>query len=190
MLCRKVNLFIKADKNLSAEPIILVYFREKTMTKHTRLSSSIALPLLFLAVFLFTGCASQTGGSFSSSQARTANTVLMGTITQLNSAVIDNNASGVGAIGGAVAGGVAGSTVGGGRGRTLATLGGALAGAAAGHAIENRINTRNALEITVRLDNGQILSTVQELGDEERSFNVGDRVRVLRGSDGSTRVRR
>lgn len=160
------------------------------MTKHTKLPSSMVLPLLLLAAFILTGCASQTGGSFSTGQARTANTVLMGTITQLNTAVIDNNASGVGAVGGAVAGGVAGSTLGSGRGRTLATLGGALAGAAAGHAIENRINTRNALEITVRLDNGQLLSVVQELGDEERSFNVGDQVRVLRGSDGSTRVRR
>jgi hypothetical protein len=35
-----------------------------------------------------------------------------------------------------------------------------------------------------------MISVVQELGPEERSFLVGDRVRVLRGSDGTTRVRR
>jgi len=135
-------------------------------------------------------CASQTGGSYSSSQTRSPQTVTMGTITQLNEAFISNDASGVGTLGGAVVGGVAGSTLGGGRGRILTTLGGAVLGGLLGTGVEKAVNSKDALDITVKLDNGQMLSIVQELGTEERSFAVGDRVRVLRANDGSARVRR
>lgn len=146
--------------------------------------------LVVLACLALAACASQTGGSFTSSQARTAQTVVTGEIIQLDAAFIDNNASGLGALGGAVVGGVAGSTLGGGRGRVLTTLGGAIIGGLAGTGIERSLNSRDAVDITVRLDNGQVLSIVQELGAEERAFAVGDRVRVLRGADGSARVRR
>jgi outer membrane lipoprotein SlyB len=70
------------------------------------------------------------------------------------------------------------------------TLGGAVIGALAGTGVEKALNSKDALEITVNLDNGQTLSVVQELGAEERSFVVGDRVRVLRGGGDSARVRR
>ncbi len=146
--------------------------------------------LLLIASLAFAGCASQTGSTFSSSQARTAQTVQMGTITALNNATIQDNASGLGAGAGAIAGGVAGSTIGGGRGRVLGVLGGAAVGAAAGHAIENRVRTTDGIEITVKLDDGTTLSVVQERGEEERGMRVGDRIRLLRGSDGSARVRR
>ena len=141
-------------------------------------------------LMLLASCASQTGGSFTSSQARTAQTVTMGTITQLDAAYIDNNVSGLGTLGGAVVGGVAGSTMGGGRGRVLTTLGGAVLGGLLGTGIEKAVNSKDAVDVTVQLDNGQTLSIVQELGAEERTFAVGDRVRVLRGNDGSARVRR
>lgn len=147
--------------------------------------------IIVLFAFLALGaCASQTGGSFSSGQARTAQSVMMGEIIQLDAAFIDNDATGLGALGGAVVGGVAGSTIGGGRGRVLSTLGGAVIGGLAGTGIERSLNSRDAIDVTVRLDNGQVLSIVQELGSEERTFSVGDRVRVMRGADGSARVRR
>ncbi|MFY9942015.1 MAG: hypothetical protein WAK57_07565, partial [Desulfobacterales bacterium] len=66
----------------------------------------------------------------------------------------------------------------------------ALLGAGAGQMAEGAARRSPALEITVRLENGQMMSVVQELGAEERTFAIGDSVRVLRGSDGSTRVRR
>lgn len=146
--------------------------------------------LLLLASLTFAGCASQTGSTFSSNQARTVQTVQMGTITALNNATIQNQASGLGAGAGAIAGGVAGSTIGGGSGRIFGALGGAAVGAAAGHAIESRARTSDAVEITVKLDDGTTLSVVQERGEEERGMRVGDRIRLLRGSDGSARVRR
>ena len=146
--------------------------------------------VFFVAILLFSGCASQTGKSYTSSQTRQANIVYMGVITHLNAAYIDNNPTGVGALGGAVVGGVVGSTMGANRGRLLMTLGGAIIGALAGTGVEKTLTNKDALEITVSLDNGQVLSVVQELGEEERSFAIGDRVRVLRGSGDSARVRR
>lgn len=146
--------------------------------------------VLLFALLVLGACASQTGGSFTSGQARSAQTVSMGEIIQLDAAFIDNDASGLGTLGGAVVGGVAGSTIGGGRGRVLSTLGGAVVGGLVGTGIERSLNSRDAIDVTVRLDNGQVLSVVQELGSEERTFTVGDRVRVIRGSDGSARVRR
>lgn len=146
--------------------------------------------MLLLACLTLGACASQTGGSFTSGQARTAQTVTMGEIIQLDAAFINNDATGLGTLGGAVVGGVAGTTVGGGRGRTLSTLGGAVIGGLAGTGIERAVNSSDAIDITVRLENGQVLSIVQAMGDEERSFSVGDRVRVIRGADGSARVRR
>ena len=149
---------------------------------------------LLAAILLLAGCASQTGSSYTSSQTRHASTVYMGTITHLNAAYIDNNPTGVGTLGGAVVGGVVGSAAGSPRwsrsGRTLMTLGGAVIGALAGTGVEKALNSKDALEITVSLDDGDTLSVVQELGAEERSFAVGDRVRVLRGSGDSARVRR
>ena len=145
---------------------------------------------ILLACLILGACAPKTGASFSSGQARTAQSVTMGKIIQLDAAFINDDSSGLGTLGGAVVGGVAGSTIGGGRGRILSALGGVVIGGLAGTAIERGINSKDAVDITVRLDDGQVLSIVQELGDEEASFMVGDRVRILRGSDGSARVRR
>ena len=53
---------------------------------------------LLAAILLLAGCASQTGGSYTSGQTRQASVVYMGTITHLNAAYIDNNPTGVGAL--------------------------------------------------------------------------------------------
>ena len=84
-------------------------------------------------------------------------------------------------------GGILGNMVGGGRGRTLATIAGAALGAAGGYAGEKALTKQNGLEITVELENGQQLSIVQAA---DQQFSPGERVRVLRGSDGSARVAR
>jgi outer membrane lipoprotein SlyB len=152
-------------------------------------ANKLLCSLTVLLFALVAGCASETGGTFSSNQARVAQSVSFGTITHLANATIENNPSGLGAAAGGVAGGVVGSTIGSGRGSTLATVAGALLGAGAGQLAEGAARRSPALEITVRLENGQIISVVQELGAEERTFAVGDSVRVLRGADGSTRVR-
>ena len=86
-----------------------------------------------------------------------------------------------------VTGGVLGSMVGGGRGQVLGAVVGALGGAAAGAMLEEGVTKKNALEITVELDSGEILSVVQEADLE---FYAGERVRVLRANDGTSRVQK
>lgn len=83
---------------------------------------------------------------------------------------------GAGAVVGALVGGVVGSTIGHGNGRTLATVGGAVAGGFAGQSIQNR-NAENAegYLITVRLNNGNILTIAQDTQDW---IQVGQRVRI------------
>lgn len=137
------------------------------------------------AAALLSGCASSNSGDvYSRNQARTVQTVQMGTVQAVRSVQIEGPRSGVGAIGGGVAGGVLGSTIGKGKGSTLAALGGAAVGAVGGAVAEEQLTRKNGLEITVRLDSGSIIAVVQ---DADVQFAVGERVRVLTGG-GVTRV--
>ena len=147
---------------------------------------------LLIAVLAFglllSACASQTGSSYSSGQTREAMMVEYGVITQLNNAVIEDEVEGVGTVAGGVIGGLAGSTIGGGSGRILGAAGGALVGALAGAGVEKAVRTKDAQEITVKLDSGRTIVVVQQI-DKKEILAVGDRVRVLSSRDGSARVR-
>jgi outer membrane lipoprotein SlyB len=136
---------------------------------------------------MVSGCASSRSGQvFGRDQARVGHRVEMGVITAINEGKIEGTKTPIGAAAGGVMGGVLGRSVGGGTGQDIATVAGALAGAAAGAVAEEKITQRKALEITVNLDSGQVVAVVQEA---DEVFNVGDRVRVLTGPDGTKRVR-
>jgi len=85
---------------------------------------------------------------------------------------------------GAVVGGIAGSTVGQGKDSRIGAVIGAVVGGVAGSAIEEGVTREDAMEITIKLDSGRMISVVQG-GKEE--FKPGDKVRVLQGN-GETRV--
>jgi outer membrane lipoprotein SlyB len=142
--------------------------------------------LAFLtAAALVSGCASSNSGDvYSRDQARTAQTVQMGTVQAVRSVQIEGTKSGIGTIGGGVAGGVLGSTIGGGKGSVLAAVGGAALGAVGGAVAEEKLTKKAGLEITVKLDSGSTIAVVQEA---DVMFSVGERVRVLTGG-GTTRV--
>ena len=142
--------------------------------------------IMFVAVALLTGCvSSKSGAGYTRDQARQAMTVQLGTVAFVKEVQVEGSKSGVGTAAGGIIGGVAGSTVGGGKGSALAALGGAIGGALVGNLAEEKITKFNGLEITVKLDNGEVLATVQE---NDVLFAVGDRVRVLTARDGTTRV--
>jgi len=148
-----------------------------------------------LAIGLFVvlglqGCASQSSSPdvYNGSQTQREQTVRMGTIESVRAIKIKSNngqPSGLGMIGGAAVGGVAGSMIGGGNGSLLTGIVGGIAGAVAGNAIENGVAVRDGLEITVRLDDGDLRAITQETTGE--MFQAGDRVRLL-SSSGVTRV--
>jgi len=133
-----------------------------------------------------TGCASSRSADvYSRDQARQAHTVVMGTVEWVKHVTIEGTKTPIGTAAGGVAGGVLGSTVGSGTGRTVATVIGALAGAAAGTAAEEGITRKPGLEIEVRKDDGQFIVVVQEA---DIMFAAGDRVRIIAGEGGTTRI--
>lgn len=147
-----------------------------------------ALPLLVLSLILLGGCASSKSGDvYSRDQVRREQTVRMATVESVREVLMEGTRSPVGTVAGAAVGGIAGSTLGGGKGAAVAAVIGAVAGGLAGSAIEESATRRQAMEITVRMDNGQMIAIVQE-GDP-REFRHGDRVRIL-SSYGESRVTR
>ena len=140
----------------------------------------------FVVTALLAGCASSKSGEvYTRDQARQAMTVRLGTVEFVKEVQVEGSKSGMGAAAGGIIGGVAGSTIGGGKGSTLAALGGAIGGALVGNVAEEKITNFDGLEITVKLDNGEVIATVQE---NDVLFAVGDRVRVLTSRDGTLRV--
>ena len=137
-------------------------------------------------IFSLAACADRGGGTYSGSQSRVAHTVEHGQILAIAPAIIEDQPSGLGLLGGALVGGVLGSLVGGGRGRVVGAVAGGVVGGAAGYGLEREMNRSNAQEISVKLDSGKEIAIVQGLDDQ---FYVGDRVRVFWAPDGSARVR-
>lgn len=148
--------------------------------------AAVLRPTLAAAsVLLLAACAaSDSGSSYSRSQARTEMHVRMGVVESVRQVTIEGGRSGVGAVAGGAVGGVAGSEIGHGKGSTVGSILGAVAGGIAGQALEERLNKKAGLEITIKLDNGQLIAVTQEA---DEAFRVGERVRVLSGS-GATRV--
>jgi outer membrane lipoprotein SlyB len=144
--------------------------------------------VLILLCVLVVGCSSKSSNSsntISRSQAGRMQSVQDGEVLFVRPVTIEGSDSPVGAIAGGALGYVVGDSVGGGRGTRIARVAGTIGGAAAGSAVQRNVTQEDALEITVRLDNGQIISIVQAA---DEPFNDGDRVRVLQRPDGTARV--
>lgn len=144
------------------------------------------IPIVVVPLF-FASCAqdSLTGDTYSRGEAGHAQNVRSGRITSIRYVKIEGGNT-TGAVLGGVGGGVLGNQIGSGSGRTAATVGGALLGMAAGSHIEQNVNSRQGIEIQVKLDKGGSVSIVQQVNPRE-TFSVGDRVRVLT-SGGRDRV--
>jgi len=131
------------------------------------------------------GCADTVGsGDYGRQQVQVEQTVRFGVVEAVRPVVIQGENSGVGAVAGAGLGGVAGSTIGHNTGSVAGAIGGAIIGGLAGNAVEKSARKQNGVEVTVKLDSGQVIAVTQ--GADEQ-FHVGDRVRVLSGG-GATRV--
>ena len=146
------------------------------------------LSLLLISLALLAGCASSKSGDvYTRDQARREQNIRMGVVESVREVLMEGTKSPVGAVAGAAVGGVAGSTLGGGKGSTIAAVIGAVAGGLAGSAIEEGVTRKQAMEITIKMDNGQLIAIVQE-GDP-LEFRPGDRVRII-SSGGESRVTR
>jgi outer membrane lipoprotein SlyB len=150
--------------------------------KYARTLLGAATLAVVLSVVL-TGCYSPGlgSGSYAREQVRREQTVRMGYIESVREVRLEGTRSGVGPAAGAVVGGVAGSTIGHGRGSVVGTILGAVVGGVAGQAVEQGVTAKRGVEVTVKIDNGQMVAITQ---DADESFRPGDRVRIL--SDGAT----
>ncbi len=148
---------------------------------------TVALALLAAAMSM-AGCAgrSSSGSVYTPGQAQREQTVRMGVVESVRQVTIEPQQSGIGAATGGIVGGVAGANVGGGRGAIIGTVLGAVAGGLAGQAAEGSFTRKAGLEITVKLDNGELRAITQEA---DETFRPGERVRLLSGT-GPTRVTR
>lgn len=144
---------------------------------NTRWKSTALAVALGVAATL-AGCATQSNSSgvYNAGQVQREQIVRFGTIESVRQVAIQRQDSGVGTVGGAALGGVAGSAVGAGRGSIVAAIVGAVAGGVAGTAIEHSADQRPGLELTVRLDDGEMRAIVQEA---DEPFAPGERVRIL-----------
>ncbi|MCM2679659.1 glycine zipper 2TM domain-containing protein [Echinimonas agarilytica] len=135
---------------------------------------------------LIAGCvpSSQTGQDYSRNEARKVQQVQIGQVLDMQTVNIEGTKSGAGTVAGGALGGVAGSAVGGGKGKDIATVVGAIAGAAVGAAAEESMTRQQAIEYTIRLENGKVISVVQASAENEIPIRIGDSVKLL--SQGST----
>ena len=140
----------------------------------------LRIALFATIMFILSGCMSSlTGDSYSREDARAIQQVEYATVEGVQPVVIEGTKTPVGAVIGGVMGGLAGQAVGAGLGKTAATVAGAAAGAMAGAGAEEAYTRRQGDEITLRLENGKVISLVQERSPNIQ-FKVGDRVRILR----------
>ena len=143
--------------------------------------------LAVMSMVAVSGCtSSMSGATYSRDQVRVAQEVMFGTVMSVADIQIEGTKSHVGSIGGAVLGGFVGRTMGGGSGQDVATAAGALVGAGVGSAAEEGLTKSAGLEIMVKLDSGKVMTVVQK---NDVLFAVGQRVEILRGPDGTMRVR-
>jgi outer membrane lipoprotein SlyB len=142
-----------------------------------------------LAIGLLSGliaaCASSNSGSvYSRDDARKVQTVKTGVVESVRQVKLEGTKSPIGTVAGGAIGGIAGSSVGDGKTAAVAAVIGAVAGGLAGAATEEVITRKDALEITVKLDGGGLISIVQEA---DEVFKAGEKVRILE-SGGESRV--
>ena len=134
---------------------------------------------------MLAGCASDSAMVYSQGQTRQAQSVQLGTVVSVHVVKREGSNNELLTLGGAALGGIAGSNLGNGnKANAAGAIAGALLGGFGAQAAQKGMGTKDAYEITVKLDNGRLLSIVQ---DTDVQVEVNQRVRVLSGG-GADRV--
>lgn len=138
-----------------------------------------------LSVTLTAACvpSSQTGSSYSRDEARRVQQIELGTVLDKQWVNIEGTKSGLGGAAGGIIGGVAGSAIGDGKGSDIASAVGAVVGAVVGAKAEESSTRQQAVEYTIRLETGKVLSVVQA-EEPEKPIAIGETVKLL--SQGAT----
>ncbi|MBI2313595.1 MAG: glycine zipper 2TM domain-containing protein [Betaproteobacteria bacterium] len=149
------------------------------------MTRTLGIVAVLAAALIAAGCATgRSGAAYTRDQARQESNVRMGMVESVRQVTIEGTRSGVGAVAGGAVGGIAGSSVGHGKGAQVGAVLGAVGGGVAGQAIEEATTRKPGIEITVKLDSGQMIAITQEA---DETFRPGEQVRVLSGG-GVSRV--
>ena len=148
------------------------------------------VPVLTIALLLMPGCARRISQNYySAASVGEAAHTYKGTIISARRVEVgeaerlQDNTTGL-AVGG-IAGGVAGSQIGSGSGSVLAAAGGAILGGLAGSYAQDELSRQAAVEYSVQLTNGQIMTVVQ--GADE-VYQAGQAVLVIVSKKGRSRI--
>lgn len=143
----------------------------------------IIITALISTSLLLTGCVSPDSANvYSKREMRQPARVSSGVIEQIRPVMIEQDGPGIGVVSGAVIGSIAaGRNIGRGSGGLVAGIAGALLGGILGDKIERGITRKDALEITVRMNNGERLVIVE---DADIVLRPGQAVDVI--DDGRT----
>ena len=152
--------------------------------------TSLSRVLFVGSVFILSSCvpATQTGTSYSRSEARVLQQVKIGKVLEVAEVVIEGTKSGAGGIVGGAVGAIAGRNTGSGAGGEIAAVLGGAVGSVVGAKIEEARTRVSAREYTIRLENGEVVSVVQAF-DPKIPIFAGDHVKLL-SQKGSYRVTR
>lgn len=144
-----------------------------------------------IAGALLTGCANlppslagqyhNSADVYTAGQAQQVQNVRLGVVLSVRHvgiAATPAQTAGGSAIGAAL-GGLLGHQVGDGKGRTIATVAGALGGAVAGNLAGQHAYQQPGLEISVKLDDGHVVSLTQAA---DVALAVGERVQLISGA--------
>ena len=122
-------------------------------------------------------------------QSQTMQRILYGEIVSAERITIQDRPTGRGAQAGSTVGAVAGYALADGRDRWLGALVGGVLGGAAGNAAEKAKKKKPGWDLIIRLDNGEEVGIQVPMNKKNRGiFTPGDRVRMMSGPNGQTRV--
>ena len=141
--------------------------------------------------FVLLSCvpATQTGTSYSRSEARVLQQVKIGRVLDVAEVVIEGTKSGAGGIVGGAVGAIAGRNTGSGAGGKIAAVLGGTVGSVVGAKIEEATTRARGCEYTIRLEKGEVVSVVQAVDSKAVPIVVGDEVKLL-SQGGNYRVTR
>lgn len=146
------------------------------------LTQKFAIAAFVSATLIVTGCTTPDSANvYNKGEMRRKASVRSGVIEQIRQVKMED-AMGIGTVSGAAIGGIAaGSNIGRGSGSVVAGIVGVLLGGILGDKIERGITRKEALEITVRMQNGERLVIVE---DADIALQQGQAVDVI--DDGKT----
>ncbi|MCW8985964.1 MAG: glycine zipper 2TM domain-containing protein [Thermoanaerobaculales bacterium] len=122
-------------------------------------------------------------------QSQTMQRILYGEVVSAERITIRDAPTGRGAQAGSTVGAVAGYALADGRDRWLGALVGGVLGGAAGNAAEKAKKKKPGWELIIRLENGEEIGVQVPMNKKNRAiYKPGDRVRMMSGPNGQTKV--